>query len=76
MQKDPKEMSLEELVALQDGLQALVVAGVMRARREHQSWAAIGARLGVSTQEAHRRYAHIWKWQAVAEGLPTGDMSK
>lgn len=73
MTKNPSEMTLEELVELQERAQALVVVGVMRARREGLSWAAIAARLGVSAQEAHRRYAHIEKWDAAAAGRPIGD---
>lgn len=66
-------MTLQELLELQDRVEALVVAGVMRARREGLSWRAIAPLIHVTPQEAHRRYAHIWKWTAAAEGIPLRD---
>jgi len=72
MSKELSEMTIPELVAHLDATQGFVEAAVMRARRDTKSWSAIGAELGVSAQEAHRRYSQKWKYYAAAEGLPTG----
>jgi hypothetical protein len=76
MSKELSEMTIAELVAHQGETQAYVQAAVMGERRASASWATIAKQLGVSAGEAHRRYAHIWKWQAAAEGIPTGDNNR
>jgi len=73
MTKDLEQMSIPELVRHEEATRAQIGVQVMLARGRSESWAAIGVQLGVSPQEAHRRYAHQWKWHAAAEGLPTGE---
>lgn len=69
MQKDLSEMTIPELVALEVQARAFIDVAVMTSRRSGSTWAAIAAELGVSHQEAHRRYAHRWAWMAASEGL-------
>lgn len=73
MSKDIHEMTIAELVQHETATRGLIQMAVMRARQEGLSWAAIAVQLGVAPQEAHRRYAHIWKWHADAYGLPLKD---
>lgn len=73
MSKRLEQMTIPELVRAEEAARAQIAVQVMLARTRSESWAAIGAQLGVSPQEAHRRYAHQWKWYAAAEGLPTGE---
>jgi hypothetical protein len=65
-------MTIAELVEHERVTRATIDQAVMQARRGGSTWRAIASSLGVSEQEAHRRYAHIWKWVAAAEGTPTG----
>lgn len=61
MRKDFKDMSLSELSVARGTLVNYIAVGVAKARRTGSTWASIGAQLGVSTQEAHRRYSYVDK---------------
>ena len=61
MNKPFKDMSLSELAHERAVLADYILRGVVRARQEKTSWAAIGAQLGCATSEAHRRYQWIEK---------------
>jgi hypothetical protein len=54
MTKD--EMTLPELWAAQQDLNAAILAAVKAARAGGQSWSQIGAQLGMTKQSAHERF--------------------
>jgi hypothetical protein len=58
MAKEPYEMTLAELVALQAKVAGYIALGVSEARTNGRTWASIAEDLGVSPQEAHRRYRY------------------
>lgn len=49
-------MTLAELAELRETVDAYIALGVGQARAGGSTWAAIGSSLGVTQQEAHRRY--------------------
>jgi hypothetical protein len=71
MSKELDEMTIGELVAHEAATRAHIVKAVIEARRGQSTWAAIGSSLGVSMQEAHRRYAHLCRWADAADGVAT-----
>lgn len=72
MRKEYKEMTLAELSHQQGVLQGYVLQAVVQARRGGSTWAAIGSSLGVSMQEAHRRYSYIDKLPVPEPETTTG----
>jgi hypothetical protein len=56
MRKDFVDMTLPELADARETVEAYIILAVRQARRGGSTWAAIGSSLGVSMQEAHRRY--------------------
>ena len=68
MRKEFKDMTLTELSLSRGTLQNYLDIAVSRARRDGRTWASIGHELGVSPQEAHRRYNWIEKVAPPAEG--------
>jgi hypothetical protein len=48
--------NLATLVELRDDIDEAIAAGVTNLREQGHSWTVIGTQLGVSRQEAHRRY--------------------
>jgi hypothetical protein len=68
MHKEFRDMTLSEL-ALQRGiLQGYIDVAVVQARRGGSTWKSIGHMLGVSAQEAHRRYSWCEKIAGPGEG--------
>ena len=59
MRKEYADMTLAELSIERGTLQGYIVIGVTQARRGGSTWAAIASSLGVTTQEAHRRYRYV-----------------
>lgn len=72
MAKELSEMTIAELVEHERATRAFIDRAVVEARRGLSTWEAIADSLGVSRQEAHRRYAHLARWAAAAEGRPDG----
>jgi hypothetical protein len=68
MNKPFSEMTLAELAHQRGVLQGYIDIAVVQARRGGSTWAAIGSSLGVSTQEAHRRYHWVEKITSPADG--------
>ena len=56
MAKDFVDMTLAELAEARTVVEAYIALAVGQARAGGSTWAAIGSSLGVSAQEAHRRY--------------------
>lgn len=67
------EALVDELAALGDRLVGFYVE---RARGEGSSWAAIGARVGVSRQAAQQRYAGRWASITVADLIAAGTFER
>lgn len=61
MAKEPVDMTLAELCHLQHIVQGYIVLRVGQSRREGMTWAQIAVGLGVTRQEAHRRYSWLDK---------------
>jgi hypothetical protein len=68
MAKDFSDMTLSELALARGTLQDYVNLAVVEARRTGSSWAAVGRQLGVSAQEAHRRYSWCEKMAGPGAG--------
>lgn len=73
MTKELSEMTIAELVAHESAIRGFIVNAVLQARRGGSTWEAIASSLGVSKQEAHRRYSYLEKWDAQATGRPIRD---
>lgn len=58
MAKELYEMNLVELAAVVKKAGSYIALGVSEARAGGRTWAQIGADLGVTAQEAHRRYRY------------------
>lgn len=56
MVKDFLDQTLSELAESRTTVEAYIALGVGLARQRGETWAQIGTQLGVSPQEAHRRY--------------------
>jgi len=61
MKKPYSEMTLAELAHERAVLVDYTTRAVVEARRGGSTWAAIASSLGVTTSEAHRRYAWMEK---------------
>lgn len=61
MQKYPMDMTVEELVELRASIEAYLMRLISQARTDGDTWATIAGRLGVTPQEAHRRYSWMEK---------------
>lgn len=70
MRKDPIDMTIAELVELRATVEAYIAIAVGQARRGGSTWAAIASSLGVSPQEAHRRYR--WHDRRLTDGPEDG----
>lgn len=68
MRKEFADMTLAELVYTRGTLQGYLDIAVFKARRDGTTWAGIGHQLGVSAQEAHRRYHWVEKTSAPGHG--------
>jgi hypothetical protein len=68
MRKEFADMTLAELAYTRGVLQGYIDIAVSQARRGGSTWAAIGSSLGVSPQEAHRRYHWVEKTSAPSDG--------
>lgn len=67
--KEPDDMTLPELTALRKTLDEVIALGVRKSRLSGDSWAAVGRLLGVTAQEAHRRYR--WVERPPLQDTPT-----
>jgi hypothetical protein len=61
MRKEFADMTLAELAYTRGTLEGYIQIAITQARRGGSTWAAIGSSLGVSPQEAHRRYSWLQK---------------
>jgi len=71
MAKELSEMTIAELVEHERVTRAFIERAIVEARRGQSTWTAIASSLGVSRQEAHRRYNHLVRWADAADGVPT-----
>lgn len=72
MAMDLKGLSITELAELRAGIEVQLTLSVAQARRDGLPWQAIAERLGVSRQEAHRRYSWLEKVPPAAPETTTG----
>jgi hypothetical protein len=72
MRKEYADMTLYELAYERGVLTGYITLAVAQARRGGSTWQAIGSSLGVSMQEAHRKYSYLDRVIA-GESLPTAD---
>lgn len=72
MRKDPIDMTIPELVELRQTVEAYLQRAVGEARRGGSTWEGIASSLGVSRQEAHRRYSWLEKTNRAAPPADTG----
>jgi len=66
MRKDFMDMTIPELVEARQTIEAYIALSVGKKRASGATWADIGESLGVSMQEAHRRYR--WHDRKPGEG--------
>lgn len=72
MRKDLMDMTIEELVDVRETAAAYLVEAVRLARKGGSTWKQIGEQLGVSHQEAHRKYSWTEPRNRTAPPLDTG----
>jgi hypothetical protein len=55
----PSLQALASVAKVADDMESVVLRLVEQARKDHRSWADIGAALGITRQAAHARYGRL-----------------